>query len=340
MKNKNFTICDVNVHPGEKATLALPLPEQYSCSPMYMPIKVINGKHAGKCLLVFAMMDGNEFNGLEIVNQLFDAMPAAELHGTLIAVPVLNVYGLTHFPEMMPGGCRMSECFPGDENGSFGERIGHIFTQEILRKVDYCIELQTGSLNHEILPQIYCNFDDSEAKKLARAFQAPVVTEVETKDSGLRTTIEGLNIPFLVYEAGEAMRFDQQAIQIGFDGVRNVMRKSQMLSGNIEEVIACVFSKDNDWLVSHSSGVLHSEVSLGESIKKGQCIAKLSDPFSNESPAIIKSELDGVVVGINRTPLIQEGSSIFKIASFIDNEKVESILEDWGEAQPDGEQER
>ena len=91
MKNNSFTICDANVHPGEKVTLALPLPEQYSCSPMYMPIKVINGKHSGPCLLVFAMLDGNEFNGLEIVNQIFDDIAASDLAGTLITIPVLNM---------------------------------------------------------------------------------------------------------------------------------------------------------------------------------------------------------------------------------------------------------
>ncbi|WP_116963626.1 succinylglutamate desuccinylase/aspartoacylase family protein [Fastidiosibacter lacustris] len=336
MKNTSFKICDVNVSPGEKATLALPLPEQYSCSPMYMPIKVINGQQKGECLLVFAMTDGNEFNGLEIVNQLFDDISANEIAGTLITIPVLNVYGLAHFPEFTPNGMKLSDWFPGDENGNFGERIAHVFTHEILKKVNYCIELQTGSLNHEILPQVYCNFDSKEARKLARAFQAPVITEVETKISSLRMTAENLNVPVLVYEAGEAMRFDQQAIQVGLVGVKNVMRTLKMLEGAVSESIALVFSKDDDWIISSSSGVLHSDVSLGESITKGEKIGRLSDPFSNENATIIKSDLDGVIVGINRSPLIQEGTSIFKVASFVDNEKAKAILEEWQETKFEG----
>lgn len=229
----------------------------------------------------------------------------------------------------------MTDCFPGDENGSFGERVAHTFTQKIFKKVDYCIELQTGSLNHEILPQVYCNFDDSEAKKLAKAFQAHVITEVKVEASTLRMTAENLSIPLLVYEAGEAMRFDTQAIQIGLEGIRNIMYKLQMLEGTIEATIPPVFSKDDDWLISSSSGVLHTDVSLGESIKKGAKIGRLSDPFSNENATIIKSDRDGVIVGINRTPLIQEGVSIFKVASFLDNEKAEATLEEWEEAQPE-----
>ena len=335
MRNQSIKICDATVHAGEKATLALPLPEQYSCSPMYMPIKVINGKQEGPCLLAFSTLNGVEFNGLEILNQLFDSISPSQLSGTLITVPVVNVYGLTHYPKLSPSGASIANSFPGNATGSFGERIAHIFTEEILTKADYSIELLTGSLNHEILPQVYCNFDDLNAKKLAKAFQAPVITEVETGSSELRLTTESLNIPLLVYQAGEALRFDPVAIQTGLTGIENILRKINMLDGNNDQVITPVISKDDDWLTAPSSGILHTDVSLGEHIKKGDKIGRLSDPFSNENSTIVKSHLDGIIVGVNRSPLIQEGVSIFKIASFVDNERAQSILEEWDELKSD-----
>lgn len=327
-------ICNASIHPGEKTTLALPLPEQYSCSPMYMPIKVIHGKQSGPCLLCFSGIKGNEFNGIEILNQLYDSIDPATLSGSLILVPVLNVYGLTHYPKTTPSGVSIGNCFPGNETGSFGERIAHIFTQEILMKTNYCVECMTGSMNHDILPQVYCSFDNVEAKNLARVFQAPVVTEVETDSSELRKTTESLHIPLLVYQAGEAMRFCQEAIQIGVEGICNLMAKIHMLSKSIEDVVKPVFSKDDDWLTSPSSGILHTSVNLGERVKKGALLGWLSDPFSNESSTTVKSQFDGVIVGINRSPLIQEGSSIFKIASFIDNKRAEASLEKWDDVKP------
>lgn len=334
MSSSTLTICNAIIHPGEKANLALPLPEQYSCSPMYMPIKVINGKHKGPCLLGFSVLNGNEFNGLEILNQLFDSINAQHLRGSLIIVPVLNVYGLTHFPKLTPSGVSLINSFPGNETGNFGERVAHIFTEEILKKTDYCIECQTGSLNHEILPQVYCNFDNAETKRLAKAFQAPVVTEVETGASALRQTTEDLHIPLLVYEAGEAMRFDHEAIRIGLDGIQNVMKKLNMLTGEVDDSVTPVFSKDDDWITSPSSGILHSKVNLGEHVQKGKKIADLSDPFSGENATSVTSSIDGIIVGINRSPLIQEGSSIFKIASFIDNKRAQASLEEWEEIKP------
>ncbi len=327
-------ICNASIHPGEKTTLALPLPEQYSCSPMYMPLKVINGKEPGPCVLGFAVIKGDELNGLEILNQLFDSIQPHSLKGSLILVPALNVYGLTHYPKTTPSGVSINNSFPGCDNGNFGERIAHIFTEEVLKKTDYCIECMTGAMNHDLLPQVYCSFDNPEAKSLAKAFQAPVVTEVETHSSELRKTTESLQIPLLVYQAGEAMRFDQEAITIGVEGITNVLSKLNMIEKDNRSAISPIFSKDDDWLTSHSSGILRPEISLGEHIKQGDILGRISDPFSNENSTTVKSHLDGIIVGINRSPLIQEGTSIFKIASFIDNKRAEASLEKWEDEKP------
>ncbi len=331
LNSNSIQICDANIHSGEKATLALPLPEQYSCSPMYMPIKVINGKHQGPCLVALSMLHGDEFIGLDIINQLFDEIDPNELFGSLILIPVLNVYGLTHYPKTSPTGASLADSFPGNEKGTYGERIAHIFTQQILTKADFCIEVQTGGLNHESFPHVYCNFDEKQSVKMARAFEAPVILEVETSSNKFRQTTESLNIPLLVYKAGEAMRLDQIAISLGLTGIQNVMKKMSLLESDIENVTTPMISKDDDWLLAPSSGILHTEVSLGQQIKKGEKIGRLSDPFSNENSTAITSNLDGIVVGINRAPLIQEGLSIFKIASFIDNKQAEAELEEWGE---------
>ena len=102
MSNKKITICDTNVHPGEVANLALPLPEQYSCSPLYMPIKVIHGKKKGPCLVIFSVLKGTELNGLEIANRIIKTITPSQISGTIIAIPVMNVYGLTHYPSTLP----------------------------------------------------------------------------------------------------------------------------------------------------------------------------------------------------------------------------------------------
>lgn len=335
MKNTVLSICNESIQPGEKANLALQMPDLYSCAQLYMPIKVIHGKQAGPCLLIFSTINGNEINGLEIVNRLINSLNADDIQGTIIAVPVMNTYGLMHYPKIMPTtGSKLSDCFPGKSDGNYGERIAHIFTQELIKKADYCIELDTGSLNHNILPQVYCNFENQTAKQIAKRFQAPVITNVRLEGNKLRQTTESLNIPLLVYQAGEAMRFDENAITLGVNGTLNVMRAIEMLpKSELSEDVVPVYSQDEDWILSHRDGILHACVELGQTVKRGDKLAQITDPFTSDVADELKAPKDGLIVGINTTPLIHEGMSIFKIDSFIDYAKAEDAIESWEEAQ-------
>lgn len=335
MKNRKITICDTNVHPGEIANLALPLPEQYSCAPLYMPIKVIHSKQKGPCLIVFSVLKGTELNGLEIANRIIKSITPAQISGTIIAIPVLNVYGLTHYPATLPIGNDLASCFPGNEKGTYGERIAYLVTHEIFKKADYCIELETGDLNHNILPQVYCNFDNKRAKELAKVFKTPVITNVTLEGNPLRQTTEELQVPLIVYQAGEAMRFDENAIKLGVDGVKNVMRAIDMLSKEPTQEVTPIFSREEEWIIAHKGGILHPGVSLGQTIEEEETIGVISDPFGADIIEPIKSPQKGVVVGVNTSPLIHEGLPIFKIASFLDYDKAETAIEEWDKKQPD-----
>lgn len=311
------------------------LPEQYSCSPLYMPIKVIHGKKSGPCLVIFSVLNGTELNGLEISNRIIKSVSPAKIAGTIIAIPVLNVYALTHYPSTLPTGNDLESCFPGNDQGSYGERIAHLITHEILKKADYCIELQTGGINHNILPQVYCNFDNTRAKELAKVFKSPVITNAEIEGNQLRKTTEELQIPLLVYQAGEAMRFDENAIQLGVDGVKNVMRAIDMLEKEPSKEVIPIFSRDEDWIIAHKGGILHPSVSLGQTIDINEEIGTISDPFGADIIEPIKAPRKGIVVGVNTSPLIHEGLPIFKIASFLDYEKAGTLIEEWDKKQPD-----
>ncbi len=335
MKNSNLVICDAVIQPEETANLALPLPDYNSCTTFYMPIKVVHGKESGPCVLIFSGLEGNEFNGLEIINRLLKLGELKNLRGTLIAIPIMNILGLISSVSL-PYEKKLEHCFPGDEQGSYGERIAKIFTKEILSKVTHCIELKTGAINDDILPQIYCDLDNDEAKKLAKQFAAPVISHVNIKNNSLRETADDLNIPLLVYKAGEAMRFDESAIKIGVAGIQNMLTSLDMIAA-VEDAqpntFKSVFSLEQDWIRAHRSGILLTDVSLGQFVEKNQVIGRITDPFSADTVEPVKCYQDGIIVGINRNPLIFEGQNIFKLATFIDNNKAELSLEQWNQLQ-------
>lgn len=332
MKSTAIKISSETIHPGESLSLALPLPELYSCAPLYMPIKVVHGKQAGPCLLVIAGMHGNELNGTEIINRLLNLSTLKRLHGTIIAVPVLNVYGLINRSRYLPGGIELDRCFPGSQTGTHAARLSYLFSTEIFEKADYCIDLRTGSINYTNLPQIYCNFEDKEAKKLAEIFGAPVISNTPIKKGSLRSLAKEKKVPFLLYEAGEAMRFDDNAIRVGLRGIIQIMRKLEMLPDHPskrEKPFKTFVTEGNLWIHASSSGISHTKVKLGQYIKKGEALCVISDPFGAGDSMTVTSPIEGIVVGKNNLPLVHEGEALFQLSFFSEMEKAATHLEDW-----------
>jgi hypothetical protein len=303
-----------------------------------MPIKVIHGKQPGPCILVTAAMHGNELNGTEIINRLLNLSSVKKLKGTLIAVPVLNVYGLINKSRYLPGGIELDRCFPGSTIGTHASRLAHLFVAEIFDKADYYIDLQTGHMNYSNFPQVYVNFEDETSKSLAKAFNTPVISSAICEKGMLRTVALNREKPFLIYEAGEAMRFDEQAIKVGLRGIVNVMRELAMLSSKkitTEAKDKSFFAEENIWVRASSSGISYSKYKLGQHIKKGETLGTIKDPFGATEPTIITSPAEAIIVGVNNLPLVHEGEGLFQLAVFSKMEHAASHLEDWNELRED-----
>lgn len=331
MKSKKITLSGEEIHPGETIALALPLPQIFSCAPMYMPIKVAHGKEPGPTMLIMAAIHGNELNGTEIINRLLSSKALKKLKGTLICIPIVNVPGFINKSRTLPGGANLNESFPGSETGSMASRIAHLITTEIFPHADICIDLQTGWANFTNLPQVFINEKNEHENKLAKAFGAPVISHCDAEPGSLRELAENQKIPHLVYEAGEAMRFDEKSIRIGLKGIQQVMQNLDMLptSTKAPKENKSFLMQDQRWVRSPGSGICHNYCQLGEQVTKGQKIAAIDDPFTPTADQIVKAPFDGVLVSVNNLPLVHEGAPLYEIASFTRQEAAASHFENW-----------
>ena len=318
MKNSPLQICDATIQPGEIVSMALPTPELYSCAPMYIPIHVIHGKSVGPCLLICAAIHGDEINGVEIIRRLLRLSLLKKLHGTLIAVPVMNVHGLINRSRLLPDGRDLNASFPGSQVGSHAARLAYTFTNEILSKVTHCIDVHSGKINHVHLPQIYVNYHHSKSQNLAKIFPAPVILNLPTPNPGsLYETTQKNNILTLIYEAGEALRFDEFAIRIGLRGILSVIREIGMLpklrykQTKFKEPIV---SHAWDWVRAPTGGISKILIRLGGKVEKGDKLAVISDPFGSKQEYQVNAESAGIIIGRNNLPLINEGEPLLKIA--------------------------
>lgn len=318
---KAFEIADQSIAPGARALVDLPMPKLSSHTSLSMPVHVIHGRRDGPVLFVSAAVHGDELNGVEIIRRLLETKAVAKLRGTLVAVPVVNAYGLIHESRYLPDRRDLNRSFPGSVQGSLAARLAHLFMQQIVRRCTHGIDLHTGAIHRTNLPQIRANLDDPETERLARSFGVPVLLNASLRDGSLRAAAGELGIPMLLYEAGEALRFDEISIRAGVAGVINVMRTLEMLPAmkRRSPVREPYVARRSSWVRATESGMLSTVVPLGGEVKRGDTLGVVDDPYSG-ARHVIEADRTGVVIGRLELPLVHEGDAVYHVARFKDDE--------------------
>ncbi|MDH5178194.1 MAG: succinylglutamate desuccinylase/aspartoacylase family protein [Gammaproteobacteria bacterium] len=317
MNTNHITINGRTIQAGQRETLELPLGTLYTHAPLTMPVHVVCGKQPGPRLFISAAIHGDELNGVEIIRRLLKDKALRRLSGILIAIPVVNVHGLLNHSRYLPDRRDLNRSFPGSDTGSLAARVAHIFIEAIVKQCTHGIDLHTGSLHRSNLPQIRANLDDAETARLAGAFGVPVILNANIRDGSLREATAELGLPMLLYEAGEALRFDELAIRAGVRGIKNIMRALAMLpaSKHPRKLTEPYVARSSSWLRAPRSGIFNSTRDLGARVEKGAVLGYVYDPFGG-TEAQIKAGFEGIVIGKNNLPLVNEGDALFHLARF------------------------
>ncbi|HEY5643853.1 MAG TPA: succinylglutamate desuccinylase/aspartoacylase family protein [Woeseiaceae bacterium] len=334
-RNNPIEIGDTTIWPGQRVDVNLPVADLYTSTSLSMPVRVICGRHAGPVMFVSAAIHGDELNGVEIIRRLLKRKALSSIRGTLVAVPIVNVHGFLDQSRYLPDRRDLNRSFPGSPKGSIAARLANIFIKQIVKKADYGIDLHTGAINRANLPQIRASLDDPRSEDLAKVFGAPVIIKSNILDGSLRACAAEIGMPVLVYEAGEALRFDETSIRAGLRGILNVMRHIGMLPrGKHGPSVAPVIARSTRWVRAGASGIVTDRISLGASVAEGQRLATISDPLGTEEEAVI-APFDGIVIGRSVLPLAHEGDALFHLGSFRDFPKAEDVVESFTTAHND-----
>lgn len=331
--HESIVISGVEISNATRCTIDLPIPSLYTHSSLHMPVQIIRGKRSGPCLFISAALHGDEINGVEIIRRLLALPLMSRLRGTLIAVPVVNVYGLIEKSRYLPDRRDLNRSFPGSERGSLAARIANTFLQEIVANADAGIDLHTGAQHRSNLPQIRTDLDNPDNRLLAEAFGAPVILDSPPLQRSLREVAgSDYKIPILLYEGGEALRFDELAIRAGVRGAINVMRKLDMLPPGRRRTTPSVpvITQRSHWLRAPQSGILRAARALGAEVKQDEILAFVSDPFGDQEAPVI-ARYPGIIIGLTHLPLVNEGDALFHVARVAKPEELEDQLERYHE---------
>ena len=217
--------------------------------------------------------------------------------------------------------------FPGSDSGSIGARLARLLGSEIISKCDFGIDLHTGAVNRTNLPQIRANLDDPETSRLAKAFGTPIVIDAPIRDGSLRQFADKNGVPTLVYESGEALRFDELSIRVGIIGIRRVLRELGMLPKKKPlKALEPRVAHSTTWVRAAGSGVFRTRCRLGDAVERDDELGIIGDPFS-EGQVVVQSPVAGIVIGRSTSPLTHEGDALFHIARFDDDNDAEGTVD-------------
>ena len=305
---------DTTVAPGRKKRLELPFARIPTGSEAALPVQVINGRTAGPHIWISGAIHGDELNGVEIVRRVMRQLDAKSLRGAVIAVPIVNPLGFLTGSRYLPDHRDLNRSFPGSARGSTASRLAHLFMNEIVSKCSVGIDLHTATDHRVNVPQIRADIYNDETRRLARAFGAPFTIHARVRRGSLRQAASKQGISVLLYEAGQAQRFDEEAIRLGVDGVMRTLRKLKMIDARLPRTPPTREIHRTKWVRARRGGLASILVSLGDRVEEGDKIATISDAFATR-PAAIRTNLGGWVIARTLNPLVNPGDALVHVAS-------------------------
>jgi hypothetical protein len=300
-----------DIPPGKTAQINLNVAKLPTHTMIDLPVYVFRGKRDGPKFLITAGLHGDELNGVETIRRLIVNNAINPQAGTVVAVPIINVYGFLNNSRYLPDGRDLNRSFPGTNSGSLASRIAHTVMNKIVPMVDFGVDFHTGGANSNF-PQIRCAFDVPENMELAQAFSPPYIINSKLRDYSFRKAAHKAGKSILVFEGGESLRFDENAIKEGMNGIIRLMSAMKMTDSTPPESNDTVMLTSTTWIRARSSGLYRVFMECGSTVKRNQVIASITDPFG-ETEYKIKSGSDGYVIGLRSLPVVNRGDALINI---------------------------
>ncbi len=302
------------INPGENKTIKIRVGKLPSGTTINIVGHVFNSKKEGKRILLLAGIHGDEVNGIEILRKIIEQKILSDLQcGSVVVIPVLNVFGFINFKRDVPSGKDVNRSFPGNRNGSLASRVAKKLTEYILPNVDMIIDFHSGGETRYNFPQIRYTKSSSQSCELASVFSPPFLIEKTMIKGSLRKAANDLKIPTIVFEGGESGRLDDFSTLTGINGIKNILHHFQMIE-NPENLRKSEVAKVNKtlWIRAKDSGIINLLKQSGDIVNEKEPIAIIHDIYSEWSKVVL-SPRKAYIIGHNNAPVVNMGDALFNI---------------------------
>lgn len=305
-----------SILPGESKTINVEIARLHTTTKLNIPVIVRRSKVEGPVVLFSAGIHGDEINGVEIVRQIISKKINRPKKGTIICIPVINMYGFVNKAREFPDGRDLNRVFPGSKKGSLASRFAYHIVNDVLPIVDYAVDFHAGGASRFNAPQIRLSENNPDLKILADVFSAPFTLYSKNISGSFRSISEKLKVKMLLFEGGKSLDINHDIANVGIDGVKRLLDHLRMLDvGHIVDSPEkpSIYIEKSVWLRAKCSGLLHDYDTIGKFVKKGTILAIITDPFGKFERKV-KAPHDGYIINANHSPIVYEGDAIYHMS--------------------------
>jgi len=283
MKNNNiFELLGESILPGESKTIEVEIAKLHTMTKLKIPVIIERSKIDGPTVLFSACLHGDEINGTEIVRQIIRKQINKPNRGTIICIPIINIFGFLNQTREFPDKRDLNRVFPGSKTGSLASRFAHFLVTEIIPKIDYAVDFHAGGASRFNAPQIRIAPNNLELKELASVFNSPFTLYSKNISGSFRNACTKLDVKMLLFEGGKSLDLNDMITEDGYQGAKRFLDHLDMLNLKKEAKKVSkktIFIEKSSWVRANYSGMFHSMVTISAFVKKGDVMAIISDPF-------------------------------------------------------------
>ncbi len=302
---------------GESKTINFSFARLYTATNIEIPIIIERALVPGPTVLLTAGIHGDEINGVEIVRQLIAKKMNKPKKGTIICIPILNIFGFLNANRVFPDGRDLNRAFPGSKKGSLASRVAYHFTKQILPHADYCLDFHTGGASRFNSSQIRIAPNNESLLQLAKVFNAPFTVFSSNLNKSYRNTCYKMDIPILLFEGGKSLDSNKYTVKDGVDGVLRFLNHLNMLEERFKINSApseTILINKSTWIRAQKSGLLHVKIDSNKHVEKDEFLATITDPYGKMRFKVTAPN-SGYIININHAPIVHQGDAIFHLST-------------------------
>ena len=311
-----ITILGETIKLGESKEVSFEVAKLHTSNSVEVPVLIERSKKPGPTVLLTAGIHGDEVNGVEIIRQIIAKGINKPKKGTIICIPVINVFGFLNLSRDFPDGRDLNRVFPGSAKGSLASRVAYKLIHEVVQEVDFIMDFHTGGSGRFNAPQVRIVKGNKILDELSEKFGAPFVLYSKNLNKSFRNTCHKLGKPMLLFEGGKSFHIDTNVTNHGVNGIKRVLDSLGMLSPKFKvskPKTDCVFINESKWIRAKYSGMFKATIAINSLVEKGDVLGNITDPYGKFN-YFVKATNSGYIINVNELPIVYQGDALFHIS--------------------------